>query len=159
MNILRPLMVCGVLCCMLAVAGEPIKIPKQATLHTGDVPIGSLGFPVGSYLTIEGMRGGDGGKGGGARWLLVDTINGQKLAEPVGIWIEKTETLPKDTRCVLKGYETFEMMGDAPAYEAAAKEAGRNISAPQFAYQVHLFFVTMSVESPTRLKLEKAPNQ
>lgn len=155
MNILRFLMVCGALYCTLAAAGEPTKVPKQLTLHTGDVPIGSLSFPIGSYLTIEGVRGGDGGKGGGARWLLVDTVNGQKLTEPVGVWIEKTQALPKDMRCVLKGYETFTMVGDPPAYEATAKEAGRQVTLSQFGWQVRLFFVTLSVVSPSELKLEK----
>ncbi len=126
---------------------------SQPTLHNMDVPIGSLGFPVGSYLTIEGVRL-DGAKAG-ARTLRVDTVNGQKLERAGAISVEKTEALPKGTRCVLKGYETFRMIGEPPAYEAAAVEAGRQITIPQVGWQVHLFFVTMSVVSPSGLKLEK----
>jgi hypothetical protein len=74
-------------------------------LRTGDCPIGSLGFPIGTYLTLEGKRG-DGIKTG-VQTLLVDTINGKRLNNPVGIWIDNVD-LPPKFRCRLKGYEGSE---------------------------------------------------
>ncbi len=112
----------GLLCSVVALSGEPGPGPKQPTLQVSELPIGSLGFPVGSYLTIEGLRL-DGFKAG-VHTLRVDTVNGYKLAKPVAIWVEKTEPLPKETRCTLKGYETLEMIGMPPAYLEADKEAG-----------------------------------
>ncbi len=153
MNILRILVIPAFLLCLVAVAGEPVTQAKQPTLHNGDVPIGSLGLPVGSYLTIDGVRL-DGIKTG-VITLRVDTVNGTKLPEPVVIWVENIDALPKDVRCVLKGYETLQMIGSPPAYFAAAKEAGREATAPQAGWQIHLHFVATSVVSPSSLKLEK----
>ena len=50
------------------------------------IPRGRLGHPLGTYLTIEGVRA-EAGKVG-TQTLVVDTINGQKVDEPVGIWID-----------------------------------------------------------------------
>jgi aldose 1-epimerase len=126
--------------------------PKQPTLRWGELPVGMLGFPVGSYLTIEGTRT-DGMKTG-ERTLLVDTVNGVKLAEPFGIWIENIDSLPYG-RCVLKGYETLRMIGPPPAYFAAAKEAGREdtTTTPQAGWQVDWYFVATSVVSPDGVKI------
>lgn len=71
-------------------------------------PVGTLGYRIGSYLTIEGVRA-EQGKAG-ARTLLVDTISGCKLDEPLTIWIENV-ALPPGERCVLKGYETGRWIG------------------------------------------------
>ena len=147
-----PLLVLSGHCVVSAQTNNPAAEPNPVKLHTGDVPIGSLGLPVGSYLTIEGLRT-DGGKTGG-RTLLVDTVNGAKLAEPVGIWVENMDALPGG-RCVLKGYETLQMVGAPPAYFAAAKEAGRDATTPQAGWQVRLYFVATSVVGPSGVKIEK----
>jgi hypothetical protein len=135
-------------------SGEPIIQNKQPTLQIGDVPICSLGFPVGSYLTIEGVRV-DGMKAGD-RSLRVDTVNGIALSEPVAIWVENIEPLPINTRCVLKGYETLTMVGTPPAYEDAVKEAGQTSPGRrQAGWQISSHFVATSVVSPNALKVEK----
>jgi hypothetical protein len=153
MNITRILIIPMFLLSLVAVSGDPVVQTNQPALHTGDVPIGSLGAPVGSYLTIEGLRF-DGMKTG-FQTLLVDTVNGDKLNKPVAIGVENIDALPKDVRCVLKGYETFQMVGPPPAYFAAAKEAGREVTRPQAGWQVRLFFMATSVVAPKGLTVEK----
>jgi hypothetical protein len=135
-------------------SGEPIIQTKQPTLRSGDVPIGSLGFSVGRYLTVEGVRV-DGIKTG-VQTLHVDTVNGVKLSEPVAIWVDNIDLLPENKRCVLKGYETLRMVGSPPAYFYAAKEAGQTAPGrPQAGWQISLYFVATSVISPSDLKVEK----
>ena len=130
--------------------------PVQPTLQPGDVPVGSLGFAIGNYLTIEGVRE-DGLLTSGVKTLRVETVNGIKLTAPVSIWIENIDALPKDGRCVLKGYENFQMIGQPPAYAAAAKEAGREAPPqPQAGWQVSYHFVVLSVVSPGDVKIKQA---
>jgi hypothetical protein len=100
--------------------------PKSIRVANNGVPYGTLGFPVGTYLTIESV------------WQpppqnaicypqdlwLVDTVNGGRLAKPVEIVIETTNSVHEGVRCVFKGYESFRMMGIAPGKETADKEAG-----------------------------------
>ena len=87
----------------------------------------------------------------GTRTLLVDTVNGQKLAEPVGVWIDnvKHPGLPKETRCVIRGYESGEMIG-VPFAVAEAE----NIPVPQAAWQFRRYFIMTSVVEPESLEKE-----
>ena len=114
-----------------------------------DIPTGRLGFPLGTYLRVEGSRV-EGPKTGG-RTLLVDTINGKKLDSPIEIGIENVDSLPKDTRCVVRGYETGQMIGTPPAVEQAAKE-GKNVPRPQAGWKFYRYFVVISVIEPKDLK-------
>jgi hypothetical protein len=57
-----------------------------AAVKAQDIPGGRLGFPLGTYLTIEGVRA-EGKLKLGVNTLLVDTVNGKQLDTPVGIWI------------------------------------------------------------------------
>src|SRR6185436_13319344 len=98
MNTPRILVILPFIFCFVAISAEQAADPKQPTLHNGDVPIGSLGSPVGSYLTIEGVRLDD--MKTGVHTLRVETVNGSKLANPVAIWVENTDALPKDVHCV-----------------------------------------------------------
>ena len=123
---------------------------KAPVLRTGVVPIGSLGLPLGAYVTIDGVRA-DGGKAGTST-LRVETVNGRKLPEPVAIWVENLK-LPKDTRCKLKGYESARMIGKPPAKFAAAKENGKDEPGPQAAWQVQLYFVALSAVEPEGLQV------
>jgi hypothetical protein len=117
------------------------------------VPIGSLGYPLGTYVTIEGVQNRVFKTGP----LHVDRINGRKLPQPVDITIANL-VLPEDVRCVLKGYETATMIGQPPAIEAAAKEAGREPpDGPQAGWQVYLEFVPLSVVAPQSLHLPERP--
>ena len=119
----------------------PAGRPTATVLRTGEVPIGSLGFPLGSYLTLEGKRV-DGIKTG-VRTLSVDTINGKKLDKPIGIEVKNVDLPPPQFRCTVKGYETLRMGGVPPAVEQAAKEAGKPINRPQEGWQVKLYFVAI----------------
>lgn len=125
---------------------HPVHPPQ---LNNVSIPSGRLGHPLGTYLTIGGVRM-ERGKVG-TRTLLVDTVNGQKLAEPVGVWIDnvKHPGLPKETRCVIRGYESGEMIG-VPFAVAEAE----NIPVPQAAWQFRRYFIMTSVVEPESLEKE-----
>lgn len=123
-------------------------------LHEGDIPIGSLGHPIGDYLTVEGTRW-DGPKSG-VSTLRVDTVNGRKLPEAIGIWVDDLE-LPQGRRCTIKGYETVEMWGKAPARLAAEEEAGQSGRIPQKRWGVHLKFIALRVVAPAGLRPSERP--
>ena len=65
----------------------------------------------------------DGGKGGQSS-LLVDTVNGQKLKEPLGIPVMGVE-LPAGERCVLNGYESGRFIGVPDEVLRVEKMGGR----------------------------------
>jgi len=109
-----------------------------------DIPDGRLGHPLGTYLTIEGVRAPQQYMSDTVNTLLVDTVNGKKL--------ENVESLPKDTHCILRGYETGSMIGTPPAVIEAAKEDGKDVSLPQVGWQFHRVFIVLSVVEPKDLK-------
>ncbi len=117
---------------------------RPPVLRNGEIPIGSLGHPLGSSLTVEGIV---------ERTLVpslrVDRINGKRLPESVQIPIDGSG-LPADRRCVLKGYETAQMIGLAPAAVAAAKDSGTPVPAVQAAWSLQLKFVVLSIVEPER---------
>jgi hypothetical protein len=139
---------------ILADPGGPDDSKRPPVLHTGDVPIGSLGHPLGDYLTIEGTRP-DGPKTG-VSTLRVEAVNGRKLAEPISIWIDNLD-LPDGARCKIKGYETVRMIGKAPARSDAEKEESRPALSPQAGWQVQLYFVALRVIAPGGLKIRERP--
>jgi hypothetical protein len=114
---------------------------------------GKLGGLLGEYLTIEGVRA-DIGKVG-KKTLIVDTVGGKKLATPIHMWVHNLE-LPSKKRCVLKGYESGQMIGTPPAVHAAAKEQGRtDVGEAQAAWQWAAHFVVLFVVEPKGLELLK----
>ncbi len=115
-----------------------------------NVPAGRLGFPLGTYLRVEGVRV-EGPKYGG-RTLLVDRINGKKLDTPIDIGIENVDSLPKGTRCILRGYETGKMIGTPPAIEEAAREEVKVDTPPQAGWKFYRYFIIISVVEPKDLK-------
>ena len=117
-----------------------------------DIPDGGLGHPLGTYLTIEGVRAPQQYMSDTVNTLLVDTVNGKKLDTPVRICVENVESLPKDTHCILRGYETGSMIGTPPAVIEAAKEDGKDVSLPQVGWQFHRVFIVLSVVEPKDLK-------
>jgi hypothetical protein len=125
---------------------EPI-LPKQ--LNSIPIPTGLLGYPLGTYLTIEGVRMEKEGGMIGTRTLLVDTINGRKLVKPVSIWIDnaKRPGLPKNKRCVIRGYESGKMVGVPIAVIKA-----ENVPVPQTGWQFSRYFIITSVVAPDSLK-------
>jgi len=111
------------------------------------IPMGKLGYKLGTYLTIEGIRAEKGKVG--VKTLWVDTINNKKIDAPISIWIEieNVDALPKDTRCILRGYESGKMIG--VPYEIIKKE---NLSQPQAFWQFYHYFIVTSVVEPKALK-------
>ncbi len=80
--------------------------PEPLVLRAG-VPIGFLGHPVGTRLSVEGR------KAGFNTALQVTVVNGDPLAEPVVVWT-LGHILP-DGPIKLIGYEKPMMTGQAPA--------------------------------------------
>ena len=112
----------------------------RSELRGDQAPLGGLGYVIGTYLTIEGVRA-EGFKTG-ARTLSVDTVNGRKLDFPIGIWVDNVESLPESTRCVLKGYESARWIGTPPE----VIEATGQIS--QAVWQLQRYFIATSVVQP-----------
>lgn len=117
------------------------------------VPVGRLGERIGTYMTIEGKRyDGPTLKVAKSRFFVVDAVNGKRLPKPRAIHT-KNLVLPENERCVLKGYESGIMIGQPPAFEAAAKELGINPPAgPQAGWQWSSHFVVLIAQSPKGLK-------
>jgi hypothetical protein len=118
--------------------------PSQLAL---EYPMGNLGYRVGTYLQVEGVREEHGKVGTGT--LRVDTINGEKIATPVSIWIEnvKGSGLPSSKRCVVRGYESARMIG-LPDDVAKAE----NLPIPQAMWQMARYFIITSVVEPKELE-------
>ncbi len=144
--IVRLVIVAAGLSCLVFVTGcvnSGREATETAPQQRGDrVPMGRLGRPIGSYLTIEGVRmGAEQGKVG-TKTLLVDTVNGSELEQPIGIWIENVEALPASTRCVFKGYESARWIGiPQEVIEATGCE-------PQAGWQLWRYFVVTSTVRP-----------
>jgi len=130
---------------------EELKVYHSTYPDDIRIPMGLLGYPLGTYLTIEGVRADILSKKAGYS-LLVDMINGKKLETPVGVRVENMTTeLPEKTRCILRGYESGRMIGIP--YEVSQKE---NIFPSQFAaWGFHRYFIVTSVVEPKELKTEK----
>jgi len=112
-----------------------------------DIPKGKLGHPLGTYLTIEGVRFGVDKTGKiDAHTLQVDTINGKKLDRPITISIETSGSLPMRERCVFRGYESGRMVG-VPDEVARAE----NLPLAQVRWQFHRYFIITSVVQPEGL--------
>ncbi len=121
--------------------------PARSSLPEPAMPPGRLGYPLGKYLTIEGVRA-ERGKVG-VRTLLVDKADGREVSPPIGLWIDNTDALPAGTRCVLRGYESGKMIG-LPR-EVAEKE---NLPLPQAGWQFYRYFIATSVVEPIDLKIK-----
>lgn len=114
-----------------------------------DIPSGKLGFPLGTYLTVEGTAAKPGFKVNSTCTLIVETVNGKHLDQPIAIVVEDTGMpLPQEGRIVIRGYESGKMIGTAPAEIDAAKEAGKEITIPQAAWQFYRFFILTSWVEP-----------
>jgi len=107
------------------------------------IPDGRLGYPIGTYLRLEGTRL-ESGKVG-ERTLLVDRINGAELSPPIGIWVENL-VLPSSLRCRVSGYESGRWIGVPPEVERAEGTAPH-----QAAWQFQRYFLVTSVQAPDSL--------
>jgi hypothetical protein len=144
--------------CPVLVSGQTPsaeKRPDRPTLRTGEVPVGLLGRRLGDYLTIEGSRYDPkpAMMVDTSRTLLVDTVNGKKLPKPVRIWVSTVRVLPKEGRCVLKGYESGRMSGIPPGAFKAAEEVGKPIEPRTQVWGWEYHFVATSAVSPKGLKI------
>lgn len=126
-------------------------------------PTGVLGDELGVYRTIEGFL--SEGIKVETGTLNVDTVDGKKLDQPVSMVIRgavianhnvqpATLSLPPKKRCILKGYESGEMIGVPPAVSMAAKEQGWNDvpMSPQH-WQWRSYFVALVVVEPKSIEL------
>jgi len=93
--------------------------PELGKAHPPEIPIGKLGYRLGTYLTIEGVPG-----KGKFPPLLVDRIGEYKLKEPVAIVVSNCR-LPLTNRCTLKGFETGGWVGVPPTVVRVAGERFR----------------------------------
>jgi hypothetical protein len=110
--------------------------------------LGQLGYPLGTYLMIEGTRAEKGGREIGFI-LLVDKINSKSIDPPVPIVLHNLSSpLPTKERCVLCGYECGRMMG-LPYLVARAEK----LSESQATWQFYRYFIVTSVVQPPSLQL------
>lgn len=129
----------------------PGNMPARTTvLHNGKVPIGSLGKPLGTYVTIEGKRYPH--RVEGSQWVLVvSKVDGKKLAKPVNLWIDNIGRMSAKGQIVLKGYENARMVGVPPAYATASREDHEKPPAwtlrPNVKWQMELYFTVLKVVS------------
>ena len=143
--VLMGLAICGV----ILIAADA-KHHTPPVLHSGDVPIGSLGSPLGTRLEITGVAA-DGFKIETGT-LRIDSVDGRMLDPPVDLWIENID-LPKG-RIIIRGYETGRMIGVPPAVVAEAEAAGKEVAVPQWPWQFRLHFVVTSAVEPSDLKIK-----
>jgi hypothetical protein len=128
-------------------------------------PGGILSDELGAYRTIEGFRF-EGGKVETGT-LLVDTVDGKKLDKPITLLIRGAVvvdqnlqpaglSLPAKQRCILKGFESGEMIGVPPAVSAAAEEQGwKEVPISQAVWRWRPYFIALVVIEPKDLELRK----
>lgn len=100
-----------------------VLFSAMALAEADELPDGQLGYPLGSYLIVEGERPMDipfnaasfsPGVPAGQMHpheLRVDTVNGKKLKRPITVVLTNAELLGDQTRCVLRGYEVGATVG------------------------------------------------
>jgi hypothetical protein len=128
-------------------------------------PRGVLGEQLGVYRTIEGVK--SAGIKVDTGTLLVDTVDGQKLHKPIPLVIRAASVvnqnlqpadlkLPDQQRCILKGFESGEMIGVPPAVSTAAKEQGwKDVPMSPARWQWRPYFVALVVVEPNDLELRR----
>ena len=128
-------------------------------------PGGILSDELGVYRTIEGVRS-EGGKVETGT-LLVDTVDGKKLDKPIPLVIRGAVvvdhnlqpavlSLPARQRCILKGFESGEMIGVPPAVSTAAEEQGwKEAPMSSALWRWRPYFIALVVVEPKDLDLRK----
>ena len=126
-------------------------------------PGGILSDQLGVYRTIEGFKL-EGGKVETGT-LLVDAVDGKKLDKPITLLIRGAVvaehnlqpadlSLPARQRCILRGFESGEMIGLPPAVSAAAEEQGWNeVPMSPALWRWRPYFVALVVIEPKGLEL------
>ena len=126
---------------VLVLAEPPPHKPGEFTQATP--PIGLLGYPIGTYLTIEGI-GADTNKYH-SHCLLVDKIGDYKLLQAFPIYTKNVEPLQGE-RCVLRGFESGAWSGSPPGVVEA-------VSSKPWSFD--FFFIATFIEQPPALKLQR----
>ncbi len=112
----------------IAAGQSPEFIRPNSKASMERPPSGMLTDAIGQLITVEGMMPDDAiGKKNGSARFRVDTVNGVRLENPRRVRVQGME-IPRNIRCVLKGYETGEMVGTPPAVAQAAADLGKNYS-------------------------------
>jgi hypothetical protein len=99
---------------------------------------GRLGHPLGTYLTVEGLRQTEGMVGSST--LLVEVVNGTRLDQPVEVWVDDV-VLPTGQPTLMRGYESGRYIGTPPGVTRATGLQS------QAAWQFQRYFVATSMES------------
>lgn len=160
----------GVMCVVISLAaaslvfGQTPVAPNTNTVVVKPLqPIGALGDELGVYRTIEGFL--SEGIKVETGTLIVDTVDGKKLDQPVPMVIRGAVivnhnlqpallSLPPKQRCILKGFESGEMIGVPPAVSIAAKEQGWNdVPMSPKHWQWRSYFVALVVVGPKGLEI------
>src|ERR1043166_818351 len=107
----------------LALQNQTSTVP-YTDIGTRIQVLGQFGSPLGSYLKLEGKRQGTAMHNAMnvAGDFLVERVNGVKLATPRMMWIDQVAKYPEGTDCLVRGYESGEMIG-VPA-EVTKNEGG-----------------------------------
>ena len=159
-----------ILCVVLSLAAVSLSFgqtPVDPSANTVVVkplqPTGVLGDELGVYRTIEGFL--SEGIKVETGTLIVDTVDGKKLDQPVSMVIRGAMivnhnlqpailSLPPKQRCVLKGFESGEMIGVPPAVSMAAKEQGwSDVPMSPKHWQWRSYFVALVVVEPKGLEI------
>jgi len=160
----------GIMCVVISLAtaslvfGQTPVAPNANTVVVKPLqPTGVLGDELGVYRTIEGFL--SEGIKVETGTLIVDTVDGKKLDQPVPMVIRGAVIvnhnlqpailrLPPKQRCILKGYESGEMIGVPPAVSIAAKEQGWNdVPMSPKHWQWRSYFVALVVVEPNGLEI------
>lgn len=160
----------GIMCVVISLAVASLSFGQTpVATNTSTVvakplqPTGALGDELGVYRTIEGFL--SEGIKVETGTLIVDTVDGKKLDQPVSMVIRgavivnhnlqpATLSLPPKQRCILKGFESGEMIGVPPAVAIAAKEQGWNdIPMSPVHWQWRSYFVALIVVEPKGLEI------
>ncbi len=148
-GLLITLLVCG--CTSLHDnAAQTQKINVELGSHY--VPPGLLGYPLGTYLTIEGVAG---QTKGGIR-VLVETVNGKPCDSEVFIHVNNIYVTNK-IRCKIKGYETGGMVGVPPALKQL--DPNKNYRLQQSQWQFWRRFEPISIDHPEELSKQLAAKE
>ena len=119
-------------------------------------PGGLLGDSLGTYITIEGVLYDGFQEKVESNTLLVDTVDGKKLAEPIQVLIRNVRPVPAKTRCVFKGYELGEMIGTPPAVRDATEELGQKyVEQSSALWRWRPYFVVLIAVEPGAFQLSR----
>lgn len=160
----------GIMCVVLSLAAASLSFGQTPVApNTNTVvakpfqPTGVLGDEIGVYRTIEGFL--SEGIKVETGTLIVDTVDGKKLDQPVSMVIRGAMivnhnlqpailSLPPKQRCILKGFESGEMIGVPPAVSMAAKEQGwSDVPMSPKHWQWRSYFVALVVVEPKGLEI------